>query len=51
MKRAVVTGMGALTPIGKNVPDFWNALINGASGAGPITRFDASKYKTRFACG
>lgn len=50
MKRAVITGLGALTPIGKNVPDYWNALINGVSGAGPITRFDATKYKTRFAC-
>lgn len=50
MKRAVITGLGALTPIGNNVPDFWNALINGVSGAAPITRFDTSKYKTRFAC-
>src|SRR3954453_12513471 len=50
MKRVVITGMGALTPIGNNVNDFWNALINGKNGAGPITRFDASKFKTRFAC-
>lgn len=50
LKRVVVTGMGALTPIGNNVPDFWNSLISGKSGAGPITRFDASKFKTRFAC-
>jgi 3-oxoacyl-[acyl-carrier-protein] synthase II len=50
MKRVVVTGMGALTPIGNNVNEFWSASINGESGAGPITRFDASKFKTRFAC-
>lgn len=50
LKRVVVTGLGALTPIGNNVPDFWNNLINGVSGATPITRFDASKFKTQFAC-
>jgi 3-oxoacyl-[acyl-carrier-protein] synthase II len=50
LRRVVVTGLGALTPIGNNVPDYWNALLNGVSGAGPITRFDASKYKTQFAC-
>ena len=50
LKRVVVTGLGALTPIGSSVPDYWNALINGVSGAGPITRFDASQFKTRFAC-
>jgi len=50
MKRVVITGMGAMTPIGNNVNDYWNNLINGVSGAGPITRFDASKFKTRFAC-
>jgi 3-oxoacyl-[acyl-carrier-protein] synthase II len=50
LRRVVVTGLGALTPIGNNVPDFWNALINGVSGAGPITRFDASKFKTQIAC-
>ncbi len=49
-RRVVVTGMGALTPIGNNVEDFWNALMEGKSGAGPITNFDASKFKTRFAC-
>lgn len=49
-KRVVVTGMGALTPIGNNVHDYWNALSNGVSGAAPITRFDASKFKTQFAC-
>ncbi|MDB5271955.1 MAG: fabF [Chitinophagaceae bacterium] len=50
MKRVVVTGIGALTPIGNNATDFWNALIAGKSGAAPITKFDASKFKTRFAC-
>lgn len=49
-RRVVVTGIGALTPIGNNVQEYWNALSNGVSGAGPITRFDASKFKTRFAC-
>lgn len=49
-KRVVVTGLGALTPLGNTVSDYWNGLINGVSGAGPITRFDASKFKTRFAC-
>lgn len=50
MKRVVITGLGALTPIGNNVPDFWNAMLAGVSGAGPITHFDASKHKTQFAC-
>ncbi len=50
MKRVVVTGMGALTPIGNNVEDFWNSLIAGVSGAAPITKFDASKFRTQFAC-
>lgn len=50
MKRVVVTGLGAITPIGNNANDYWNALINGVSGVGPITRFDVSKFKTRFAC-
>ena len=50
LKRVVVTGLGALTPLGNTVPEFWNNLITGVSGAGPITRFDASKFKTRFAC-
>ena len=49
-KRVVVTGLGALTPIGNNVQDYWNGLINGVSGAAPITRFDASKFRTKFAC-
>ena len=50
IKRVVVTGLGALTPIGNNIEDFWNGLVNGVSGAAPITYFDASKFKTRFAC-
>jgi 3-oxoacyl-[acyl-carrier-protein] synthase II len=49
-KRVVVTGLGTINPLGKNVEEFWEGLRNGVSGAGPITRFDASKYKTRFAC-
>ncbi|WP_018617186.1 beta-ketoacyl-ACP synthase II [Segetibacter koreensis] len=50
LKRVVVTGIGALTPLGNNVDDYWNGLINGVSGADLITLFDASKFKTRFAC-
>jgi 3-oxoacyl-[acyl-carrier-protein] synthase II len=50
LKRVVITGMGALTPIGNNLADFWNGLVNGVSGAAPITKFDASKFKTQFAC-
>jgi 3-oxoacyl-[acyl-carrier-protein] synthase II len=50
LKRVVVTGLGALTPIGNTAPAFWAALLEGRSGAGPITRFDASKFKTQFAC-
>jgi 3-oxoacyl-[acyl-carrier-protein] synthase II len=50
LKRVVVTGLGAVTPLGNNVNDYWNNLIKGVSGAAPITRFDASKFKTRFAC-
>ena len=50
LRRVVVTGMGALTPLGNSVNDYWNGLINGVSGADFITRFDASKFKTRFAC-
>ena len=50
MKRVVITGLGALTPIGNNVDTYWKALIAGVSGAGPITKFDASKFKTHFAC-
>ncbi len=50
LKRVVVTGLGALTPIGNNIQEFWTGLINGVSGAAPITHFDASKFKTQFAC-
>lgn len=50
MKRVVITGMGTLNPLGNNIEEYWNGLANGVSGAGPITRFDASKFKTRFAC-
>lgn len=50
MKRVVITGMGALTPIGNNLEEYWQSLKEGKSGAGPITKFDASKFKTQFAC-
>ena len=50
LRRVVVTGLGAVTPLGNNVQDTWTALINGVSGAEMITHFDASKFKTRFAC-
>ena len=49
-KRVVVTGMGALTPIGNTLDEYWNNLINGVSGAAPIQQFDASNFKTQFAC-
>lgn len=49
LKRVVVTGLGALTPIGNNIPEYWEGLLTGVSGAAPITKFDASKFKTRFA--
>jgi 3-oxoacyl-[acyl-carrier-protein] synthase II len=50
LKRVVVTGMGALTPLGNSVEEYWNGLINGVSGADMITLFDASKFRTKFAC-
>jgi len=50
LRRVVVTGIGALTPVGSNADQYWQGLINGVSGAAPITRFDAEKFKTRFAC-
>ena len=50
LKRVVVTGLGALTPVGKTAPETWESLKSGLSGAGPITHFDASKFKTQFAC-
>ena len=49
-RRVVITGLGALTPIGNNVKEYWKNLIEGVSGAAPITHFDASKFKTQFAC-
>ncbi len=50
LKRVVVTGIGAITPLGTNVVETWNSVLNGVSGAAPITHFDASKFKTQFAC-
>lgn len=50
MKRVVITGLGAITPIGNDVPSFWKNLLEGKSGAGKITRFDAENFKTKFAC-
>ena len=50
LKRVVITGLGAITPIGNTVQDYWNGLLNGVSGADRITLFDASKFKTQFAC-
>ncbi len=50
LRRVVVTGLGAITPLGNNVAEYWNGLIKGTSGAAPITRFDCTKFKTRFAC-
>jgi len=50
LKRVVITGLGSLNPLGNNIGEYWSALLSGKSGAGPITLFDASKFKTRFAC-
>ena len=50
LKRVVVTGIGAITPLGNTLQEYWNALVNGVSGANMITLFDATKFKTRFAC-
>jgi 3-oxoacyl-[acyl-carrier-protein] synthase II len=50
LRRVVVTGLGALTPIGNTLAEYWEGLVSGRSGAAPITRFDASRFKTRFAC-
>ena len=49
-RRVVITGLGALTPIGNTLPEFWEGLLSGTSGAAPISHFDASKFKTQFAC-
>lgn len=50
LKRVVVTGLGALTPIGNNIEEYWNGLVNGKSGSAPITHYDAEKFKVKFAC-
>lgn len=50
MRRVVVTGLGAITPLGNSIQEFWDNIVAGKSGAGPITKFDATKFKTRFAC-
>jgi 3-oxoacyl-[acyl-carrier-protein] synthase II len=50
LRRVVVTGLGALTPIGNNIQEYWDGLINGKSGAAPITYYDTEKHKTKFAC-
>jgi len=50
LKRVVVTGLGALTPIGNNIEEYWDGLVNGRSGCAPITHFDSEKFKTKFAC-
>ena len=50
MKRAVITGLGAITPIGNNIDIFWRNLIEGKSGANLITKFDPTNHKTKFAC-
>ena len=50
MRRVVITGIGALTPIGNNLNDYWENLKKGISGAAPITKFDTSKFKATFAC-
>ncbi len=50
LKRVVITGLGAITPLGNSVEEYWKNLVNGVSGAAPITRFNAEKFKTRFAC-
>ncbi|NND63981.1 MAG: beta-ketoacyl-[acyl-carrier-protein] synthase II, partial [Flavobacteriaceae bacterium] len=50
LKRVVVTGLGALTPIGNNISEYWDGLKNGRSGCAPITYFDTEKFKTKFAC-
>ena len=50
LKRVVVTGLGAITPLGNDVPTYWKGLVNGVSGSAPITKFDATNFKTQFAC-
>src|SRR5450432_4443758 len=50
MKRVVITGLGAITPLGNTVTEFWQRIVDGKSGAGLITKFDTTKFKTHFAC-
>ena len=50
LRRVVVTGLGALTPIGNNIQEYWDGLTSGRSGAAPITYYDTEKHKTKFAC-
>ena len=50
MRRVVITGLGALTPIGNNLEEYWDSLKNGISGAAPITKFNTDKFKSKFAC-
>ena len=50
LKRVVVTGLGEITPLGNDVRAYWEGLVNGVSGAAPITKFDAENFKTKFAC-
>ena len=50
MRQVVITGLGAITPIGNNVNDYWDNLLVGNSGAAPISKFDASNFRTHFAC-
>ncbi|MDN5554915.1 beta-ketoacyl-ACP synthase II [Prevotella sp.] len=50
MKRVVITGLGAITPLGNNINEFWENIVNGKSGAAPLTKFDCSKFKTHFGC-
>lgn len=50
MKRVVITGLGAITPLGNNINEFWDNIVNGKSGAAPLTKFDCSKFKTQFGC-
>ena len=50
LKRVVVTGLGALTPVGNNINEYWDGLIHGKSGCAPITYFDTEKFKTKFTC-
>ena len=49
-RRVVITGLGALTPIGNTLPDYWEGLLSGTSGAAPISYFDPTLFKTQFAC-